>query len=40
MGKLLLESGANKSIKDDRGKTPLDHAVIQDNKRIIELLTK
>jgi uncharacterized protein len=37
---LLLEKGAVINVPDNRGKTPLDHAVIQENKAMIELLSK
>lgn len=32
----LLKAGANLSIKDDLGKTPLDYAIDNNNKRIID----
>lgn len=34
----LLEAGANKEIKDNRGKTAKDHAVMQENEIIINIL--
>ena len=38
IAKKLLEKGANKSIKDNSGKTALDHAKIQENQEMIKLL--
>ncbi len=40
IAKFLLEKGAETSIADNRGKTPLDHAVIQENEEMISLLSK
>lgn len=34
--KLLLENGANKDIKDNRGNTALQHAVMQGNEEAIQ----
>ena len=36
--KLLLEHGADPNIKDDEGKTPLDHAILLKESNIINLL--
>jgi SMI1/KNR4 family protein SUKH-1/ankyrin repeat protein len=36
--KLLLEYGADKSLRDKEGKTPLDHAVENDQPNVIALL--
>lgn len=38
VAKMLLEAGADKTIKDNRNKTALDHATIQENIEMIELL--
>jgi ankyrin repeat protein len=35
---MLLEAGADKYAQDVRGKSPLDHAVIQENLPMVELL--
>ena len=35
---MLLERGADIKAKDVRGKSPLDHAVIQENDSMIALL--
>ena len=35
---LLLEHGADKTIKDDSGKTALDHAIMHGMKEAIDLL--
>ncbi len=37
---LLLELGADKTLKDSEGKTALDHAVQNQNNEIIDLLTE
>jgi len=37
---LLLSSGADKTLKDNREKTALDHATMQGNDEIIKLLNK
>jgi len=36
--KILLDAGADRSIKDGRGKTAKDHAVMQENETIIKML--
>lgn len=36
--KMLLNAGADKTIKDNTGKTALDHALIQENIEVIDLL--
>ncbi len=38
--KLLLDAGADKSIVDKKGKTPLDHARDKGHQLLIELLDK
>lgn len=38
--KILIEYNANKNIKDDDGKTPLDYATKNNDKKMIELLNK
>ena len=38
IAKLLLENGADKSVKDARGNTALDHAKMQGEQELIELL--
>jgi ankyrin repeat protein len=35
---MLLKNGADQSLKDSRGKTPLDHAILQENEEMIKLL--
>ena len=40
IAELLLAKNADKSLKDRSGKTALDHAKIQENKQMIELLSK
>jgi ankyrin repeat protein len=37
---MLLEKGADITIADSRGKTPLDHARIQENWEMYDLLGK
>ena len=34
----LIAHGADKSIKDNRGKTAKDHAIMQDNKVLVDIL--
>lgn len=38
IAKKLLEHGADKNLKDHNGKTALDHAQIQENEAMIQLL--
>jgi ankyrin repeat protein len=38
IARMLLEGGADTSFQDSRGKTALDHARIQENEEMIELL--
>ncbi len=38
IAELLLKNGALTNLKDARGKTSLDHAVIQENEAMVELL--
>jgi hypothetical protein len=38
IAELLLKNGADQSLKDSRGKTPLDHAILQENEAMINLL--
>ncbi len=37
---MLLRKGADTSLKDSSGKTPLDHAVIQENEPMVELINR
>ncbi|HAD80532.1 MAG TPA: hypothetical protein DCF99_15765, partial [Flavobacteriaceae bacterium] len=39
IAKKLIEVGADLNIKDHNGKTALDHAILQENKEMIELLS-
>ena len=39
IAKKLIEAGADLNIKDHNGKTALDHAILQENKEMIELLS-
>jgi ankyrin repeat protein len=36
---LLLRNGADRDLHDSRGKSPLDHALMQENEAMVELLT-
>lgn len=36
----LLQNGAQLSIPDARGKTPIDHAVVQGNEPMVRLLER
>ncbi|MBD0287928.1 MAG: ankyrin repeat domain-containing protein, partial [Flavisolibacter sp.] len=38
IAELLLQHGADVTIRDARGKSPLDHAVIQENEKMVMLL--
>jgi len=38
IARTLLEAGADRFAQDLRGKTPLDHAVIQENMPMVELI--
>ena len=38
IAKALLASGADKNLKDNTGKTAFNHAVLQENKAMIEIL--
>ncbi|MCW3075280.1 MAG: hypothetical protein JWP69_2349 [Flaviaesturariibacter sp.] len=38
IAKLLLEHGADITVNDSRGKTPLGHAILQENEGMISLL--
>jgi hypothetical protein len=40
LARILLENGANPGLKDEQGKTPLDHAKERDNQEVAELLKK
>jgi ankyrin repeat protein len=40
IAEMLLQQQADKSISDNLGKTALDYAIVQENKEMIELLSK
>jgi hypothetical protein len=40
VAEILLEHGAAWDVPDSRGKTPIDHAVIQENEPMVRLLEK
>jgi uncharacterized protein len=40
IAELLLQNGADSSLADARGKTPFDHARIQENEAMMELIQR
>jgi len=40
IAELLLQRGARTDLRDSRGKSPLDHAVLQENEAMIALMKK
>ncbi|HEY1020784.1 MAG TPA: ankyrin repeat domain-containing protein, partial [Flavisolibacter sp.] len=36
----LLQNGADMTLRDSRGKSPIDHAVIQGNEAMVELFQR
>lgn len=40
IAKMLLDKGADLWVEDTRGKNPLDHAVMQENVAMVDLLEK
>jgi ankyrin repeat protein len=37
---MLLQKGTDLNIRDARGKSAFDHAVIQENEQMVELIQK